>query len=99
MWSSTTGRASWFRLLRACNHGSVRPNKPLAQPFLRGFLKTGAIGYGLHVNPSSWDGSNLFVPKGSAFKLVTEPVMRALTRARVTNLEFEPISEVEVPLI
>jgi hypothetical protein len=42
----------------------------------------------------SWDGSHLFVPKGSAFTLVTGPVMRALRRARLTNLEFEPISEV-----
>ena len=66
---------------------------------LRGFLKTGAIGYALHVNPSTRDGSDLFVPKESAFTLVTEPVMRALTPARLTNLEFEPISEVEVPLI
>lgn len=66
---------------------------------IRGFLKTGAIGYGLHVNPSSWDGSDLFVPKESAYMLVTEPVMQALTGAGLTNLEFEPISEVEVPLI
>ena len=66
---------------------------------LRGFLKTGAIGHALHVNPSTRDGSDLFVPKESAFTLVTEPVMRALTRARLTNLGFEPISEVEVPLI
>lgn len=65
----------------------------------RGFLKTGAIGYGLQVNRSSWDGSDLSVPKESAFTLVTEPVIRALTRAHLTNLEFQPISEVEVPLI
>jgi hypothetical protein len=66
---------------------------------LRGFLKTGAIGYGLHIDPSSWDGSHLFTPVGTTFTLVTEPVKRVLNAARLSNLQFEPISEVEVPLV
>jgi hypothetical protein len=53
---------------------------------------------GLYFEPSSWDGSDLFVSSSEvAWVFVTERIVRAFKRAKVTNAKFEPLDEFEVP--
>jgi hypothetical protein len=56
-------------------------------------------GKGLHLDPKTWDGSDLFVPEKSGWLLVLEPVMQALRGAKLSGLHFEPIREVVYPLV
>lgn len=49
---------------------------------------------GLPVDASSWDGSDLFVPTGSGYKLITERIKIALERERVSNVNIEACSDV-----
>lgn len=48
---------------------------------------------GLLFDPRTWDGSDIFCPKGTTFTFVTERVRDALERAKLTNIELEPITE------
>ena len=41
---------------------------------------------GLYFDPDTWDGSDIFLPEKTAFIVVTEPVKRALARAKVKNV-------------
>lgn len=50
---------------------------------------------GLCFKPESWDGSALFVAEGSTSVFVTEPVKDALERARITNVAFHRLSDIE----
>jgi hypothetical protein len=50
---------------------------------------------GLYFDPATWDGSDLFVPEGTGWIIVMEPVKEALTRARVTNIGFGRLTEIE----
>lgn len=50
---------------------------------------------GMYFNPSSWDGSDIFVPGDTFYKIVTERVMKALIKAKVTNFVFKPLTEFE----
>jgi hypothetical protein len=56
-------------------------------------------GKGLHLDPKTWDGSDLFVPENGSWLLVLEPVMQALRGAKLSGLHFEPIREVVYPLV
>ncbi len=42
----------------------------------------------------TWDGSDLFVPEGTAHVLMTEPVRDALLELGVTNIALERTSEI-----
>jgi hypothetical protein len=45
---------------------------------------------GLYFDPSTWDGADVFMIEGTAFKLVVEEMKAALQKAKVKNLLFEP---------
>jgi hypothetical protein len=51
---------------------------------------------GLFFAPESWDGSDIFIPEGSAWLLVTDRVKEAITDAGLTNIEFQRVTEVEL---
>ena len=48
---------------------------------------------GLHFDPSTWDGSDIFYPQRTCIKVVTEPLMEAMKEARLSNIEFTPAEE------
>ena len=50
---------------------------------------------GLCFPPKSWDGSDIFTPEGFAAIYVVERVKEALEEARVTNVAFERLTEIE----
>jgi hypothetical protein len=51
---------------------------------------------GLRFWPETWDGSDVFAPQdGSAWTLMTERARDALVAAKVTNVQFERITEIE----
>ena len=51
---------------------------------------------GLYFSPSSWDGSDIFVPNdGSTFVIVTDEVRAAAEDARLTNVRFARLTEFE----
>lgn len=46
---------------------------------------------GLRFNPAMWDGSDLFYGSTGSWLVVTERVVRALRRARVSSIDIEPL--------
>ena len=50
---------------------------------------------GMYFDPDSWDGSDIFLPEACASTIVVEKVMLALTKAKVTNIKFESLTEFE----
>jgi len=51
---------------------------------------------GLLFDPTSWDGSDFFMPaQRFGFVFVVEAVKKALERAKVRNLRFTPLDQVE----
>lgn len=50
---------------------------------------------GLYFDLDTWDGSDMFVPNGTAHLIVTKKVKQLLTKNKVKNLKFTRISEVE----
>lgn len=54
---------------------------------------------GLYFDPASYDGSDLFLPEGTAFILVTERVKKALENAKCSNAALERITEIERSLL
>jgi len=52
---------------------------------------------GLFFDPASWDGSDLFMPAGLVgWKFVVEEVKQAFEQARIRNVEFTPLDQIEV---
>jgi hypothetical protein len=52
---------------------------------------------GISFDPSTWDGSDLFMPDANqGHILCTEPTRSAFIDAGVTQLDFEPMDEVEL---
>lgn len=51
---------------------------------------------GLYFDSTTWDGSDFFMPKGEGGRIfVTAAVRRALQKAKVENVVFTPLDEVE----
>jgi hypothetical protein len=51
---------------------------------------------GLYFDPATWDGSDLFMPAGNVgWIFVVEAVKRAFEKAKVKNVLFTPLDEVE----
>jgi len=50
---------------------------------------------GFHFDPSTWDGSDLFLPEGARLLFVVEAVKNALQKAGLSNLSLERITEIE----
>lgn len=50
---------------------------------------------GFYFDPSSWDGRDFFVPEGTGHVFVTEAVKDALKKAKLSNIEFQRITESE----
>jgi hypothetical protein len=51
---------------------------------------------GLVFDPATWDGSDVFMAGGAGFKFVVEAVRDVLQKAKVKNVLFEPLDEVEL---
>lgn len=49
---------------------------------------------GLYFDPETWDGSDVFLPEDSANIFVTEAVKEAFEKAKITNVEFTPLTQV-----
>ena len=49
---------------------------------------------GFYFDESQWDGSDIFLVGGH--KVVTLPVQKAFKRAKVSNVRFTPLMEVEI---
>jgi len=51
---------------------------------------------GLYFDPATWDGSDLFMPAGNVgWIFAVDPVKRAFERAKVKNVLFTPLDQVE----
>lgn len=50
---------------------------------------------GLYFDASTWDGSDLFMPDGTARTVVNETVKAAVERAKLKNVSFKRLTEVE----
>lgn len=50
---------------------------------------------GLYVGLDDWDESDFFMPKGLFTKIVTKRAMEAINKAKLTNIRFENLSEIE----
>ena len=50
---------------------------------------------GLYFQPDTWDGSDFFIPKDTAIIMVTKSVRDALKHARVRNVLFTSLSEMQ----
>jgi hypothetical protein len=53
---------------------------------------------GVYLDPATWDGSDFFMPSGDGYRFVVEGVKQALERARVKNLRFMPLDQLETAL-
>ena len=77
-------------------HGRCGPRDPrMGEPFVEE-LPGGRFPRlrGLYFDPETWDGSDIFLSEGMAFKIITEPVKRALVRAKVKNVIFRPLDTI-----
>ena len=54
-----------------------------------------SVTVGLHFDPATWDGHDMFVPENWGAVIVTKAVRDCLTSAKVTNVHFEKCSELE----
>jgi hypothetical protein len=54
---------------------------------------------GLHFDPNTWDGADIFVPEGAGWIIVVERVRDALKAAKVTNIDLPRVTEVEQVLL
>jgi hypothetical protein len=50
---------------------------------------------GLFFDEGTWDGSDFFVPEGTTFIVVVERLKRALEKAKVRNVRFKPLDQVQ----
>ncbi len=76
---------------------ALSPVMPVAPPIPQG--ETLPHRLGLRFHPETWDGSDVFVPVGTAHLMMTEPVRDALAKAKVTNVRLDRITEVEMLVI
>ncbi|MBI2416009.1 MAG: hypothetical protein HYV33_05125 [Candidatus Kerfeldbacteria bacterium] len=53
------------------------------------------VRYGCYFGRDSWDGSDVFTPKGTIMTFVTEPVKEALEKAHLTNIQLIKTTELE----
>jgi hypothetical protein len=53
---------------------------------------------GVYFDPASWDGSDVFILAGGLRAIIAEPVKAALERARIRNLLYTRLTEVEDPI-
>lgn len=58
---------------------------------LRTYLK------GWHVGTDYWDESNIFVPDGTVVVVVTQEVRDALVKAKLSNVSFQCLADMEFP--
>jgi len=70
---------------------SKKVNKPAPTPYGKPYDAL----EGLYFLPGSWDGSEIFSPSNTAHTFVTEKVKELFEQERITNAEFEKITESE----
>jgi len=52
---------------------------------------------GVYIDETTWDGSDIFIPEGTGYICIMEAVHEALKPLNLTNIEFQPISEITAP--
>jgi hypothetical protein len=75
-------------------------NRALGTPFEKVFVPGGPkVPYrrGYHVGLDTWDGSDLFIPETTMYVVVTSNVRIALEKAKLTNLDFMCLADMEYP--
>jgi hypothetical protein len=50
---------------------------------------------GLYFDPSTWDGTDIFRPNGTVHTFVVEKVKEAFEQAKITNVRFKKLTEIE----
>ena len=50
---------------------------------------------GVYFDLNTWDGSDIFVPASSGLVIVTERVKTAIEKAKLKNISFERLTEIE----
>jgi len=53
------------------------------------------VSIGMYFDPASWDGSDFFMPEGTTFCIVTEPVKASLEKEKITNVHFTSLTQFE----
>jgi len=76
------GPADWSR-----SEKFQRQFRARASPYLRG----------LYFAEETWDRSDIFIPEGTGYICIVQPVYQALLRLRPTNVEFQPLTEILAP--
>jgi hypothetical protein len=76
---------------------SLSPVMPVPPPVPEGETLPHRIGLRFH--PETWDGSDVFIPAGTAHLMVTDSVQKALVKAKLTNIRLDRITEVEMLVI
>lgn len=62
-------------------------------------VKDGVVGKyykGLYFELEEWDGSDIFVPKGTRYFFTNKKTMNILKKAKISNLKFQYINEIEI---
>ena len=54
------------------------------------------IRVGLHVDFSTWDGTDICTPEGRVYVLVNRAVRDALIEAKITGIEFTRLDQYEM---
>jgi hypothetical protein len=75
----------------------LSPVMPVPPPVPEGATLPHRIGIRFH--PETWDGSEIFIPEGTGWVIVTQPVRDALTKAKITNITLTRITEIEMLVI
>jgi len=75
--------------------GQVRQSEPIILPPRSEKGRAVPGRRGLYFDPASWDGSDIFAPPTTGHVFVLERVRDAIKRARLTNVTFDRVTEVE----
>lgn len=83
---SVLGRSGEIRYDLAIPFDMQHPNGPVTRYYK-----------GQPIVPSTWDGSDFFLPKGYKGPCVSAKAMQILKEAKITNLRLIALSEIETP--
>lgn len=50
---------------------------------------------GMYFDLKKWDGSDIFIPESTGYKIVTERVKTAIEKAKFKNITFKRLTEIE----
>lgn len=53
---------------------------------------------GQYFGYEQWDGSDFFITEGSFHIIVTKKVMEVIKKAKLTNIQFDCLADIEIPI-